>query len=261
MGQERNSYPVAAGFLYPAAFLSGATALLYEIVWARRLSLLLGNGTAAATAVLSSFMLGLALGAVLVGGRTDTSRRPLRWYGILELGIGFYALAFDTILDVSSGISAAQPWLFSFAVLLLPAMLMGATLPVLARAGADSREGGTRVFGNLYGINTLGAVIGALATTFLLMRVFGLTLSAQIAAFLNIALGIAFRAADATIARRKDRGQDIDGSSMTNHQALPVPAVYAIDRSGRISYAFVEADYKVRLPADELLAEAKKLTN
>ena len=74
-----------------------------------------------------------------------------------------------------------------------------------------------------------------------------------------IALGIAFRASDRTINRRHDKGQDIGESSMERHGVLPVPAVFAIDQSGVIRFSFVEANYKVRLPADELLAIAKEL--
>lgn len=74
-----------------------------------------------------------------------------------------------------------------------------------------------------------------------------------------IALGIAFRASDRTINRRHDKGDDIEGSSMLNNGVLPVPAVFAIGRDGTIAFAFVEADYKVRLPADELLDVARNL--
>ena len=74
-----------------------------------------------------------------------------------------------------------------------------------------------------------------------------------------IALGIAFRASDRTINRRHEKGQDIGESSMQRHGVLPVPAVYAIDQSGVVRFVFVEADYKVRLPANKLLAAAKEL--
>ncbi len=74
-----------------------------------------------------------------------------------------------------------------------------------------------------------------------------------------IALGIAFKASDRTINRRLDKGQDIEDSSMLQHGVVPVPAVYAIDTSGTIRFDFVEPDYKVRLPAEELLAVAKEL--
>lgn len=74
-----------------------------------------------------------------------------------------------------------------------------------------------------------------------------------------IALGIAFKATERTINRRLDKGQDIEDSSMLQHGVLPVPAVYAIDTSGMIRFDFVEPDYKVRLPSDELLAIAREL--
>lgn len=182
-------YPFPLGLLYPAAFLSGATALAYEIVWTRRLSLVLGSTTAAAAAVLSAFMFGLALGAVVVGWRADESKRPLRWYGILELGIGCYALAFDTLLDMVAG---GSPWLVSFVLLALPAALMGGTLPVLARSGADTIRRGTGAFGSLFGVNTLGAVAGALLTVFVLLEPLGLAGTVKLAAGINIALGVLF---------------------------------------------------------------------
>lgn len=74
-----------------------------------------------------------------------------------------------------------------------------------------------------------------------------------------IAFGIAFKASDRTMQRRRDKGQDIEASSMERHGVLPVPSVFAIDRDGTIAFAYVNPDYKVRLPADELLAAAKAI--
>ncbi len=74
-----------------------------------------------------------------------------------------------------------------------------------------------------------------------------------------LALGIAFKVADESVARMEDRGTDLGNSSMARFRALPVPAVYMIDRSGRVVYSFVEPDYKVRLPAEDLLAAASAL--
>ena len=76
-----------------------------------------------------------------------------------------------------------------------------------------------------------------------------------------IALGIAFRASEATINRRHEKGQDIVDSSMAKHGVLPVPAVYAIDADGEIVYSFVEPNYKVRLEAAEVLKVAKSLAS
>jgi peroxiredoxin len=74
-----------------------------------------------------------------------------------------------------------------------------------------------------------------------------------------IALGIAFRASQRTIDGRRAKHQDIDGSAMLKHGVLPVPAVFAIDKQGEIQFAYTNADYKVRLPADELLAAAQEI--
>ncbi len=74
-----------------------------------------------------------------------------------------------------------------------------------------------------------------------------------------MAFGIAFKASDRTIDRRRMKGQDIADSSMLRHGTLPVPAVFAVDKDGIIAYTFIEADYKVRLSAEELLAVATKI--
>jgi peroxiredoxin len=73
------------------------------------------------------------------------------------------------------------------------------------------------------------------------------------------ALGIAFRASQQTINRRHEKGEDIEGSSMAKHGILPVPAVFAIDRHGLIQFVYTNADYKIRLPAEELLAAARAI--
>ncbi|MHC4973007.1 MAG: fused MFS/spermidine synthase [Planctomycetota bacterium] len=192
MGRGPLKYPFPLWILYPAVLLSGATALAYEVVWARQLALVLGSATSAAAAVLSAFMFGLAVGAIAVGWRADDSRRPLRWYGLLELGIGLYALAFDSLLELVVTRWPSQPWLASFIVLFVPAALMGGTLPVLARAGADTIKRGTGAFGSLYGVNTLGAVVGALLAALVLLEALGLKGTVQLAAFVNIGLGVVF---------------------------------------------------------------------
>ena len=74
-----------------------------------------------------------------------------------------------------------------------------------------------------------------------------------------IALGIAFKTSERTIQRRHEKGEDIAGSSMLRHGILPVPAVFVIDTNGKIAYTFVEADYKVRLPAEDLLEVARNV--
>jgi peroxiredoxin len=74
-----------------------------------------------------------------------------------------------------------------------------------------------------------------------------------------IALGIAFKASERAINGRHKKNQDIEGSSMLKHGVLPVPAVFVIDQNGEIQYAYSNANYKVRLPADELIAAARAI--
>lgn len=74
-----------------------------------------------------------------------------------------------------------------------------------------------------------------------------------------IAFGIAFKASQKTIDRRNEKGQDIDDSSMLRHGVLPVPSVFAIDTDGMIAFAYSNPDYKIRLPADELLQVATEM--
>src|SRR5512137_752615 len=76
--------------IYSCFFLSGATGLIYEVVWAKYLSLIIGSTTAATTIVLATFMGGLALGNHLLGRRADQVRNRLKFYGWLEMGIGIY---------------------------------------------------------------------------------------------------------------------------------------------------------------------------
>ncbi len=87
----------------------------------------------------------------------------------------------------------------------------------------------------------------------------GYTLLSDASAMAAKALGIAFRADESIADRLAMRGRDIDGSSLEARGILPVPAVFAIDATGRIAYAYVNADYRVRLSADELLEVAASL--
>lgn len=84
----------------------------------------------------------------------------------------------------------------------------------------------------------------------------GYTILSDANAQAAIALGIAFKAPDRTLKRRHEKGDDIEGSSMARHGVLPVPAVFAIDREGKITFAYANPDYKIRLSSDELLAAA-----
>lgn len=195
----------ATSLLLPLFFISGATGLVYQTVWARQLHVLFGTSTFAVATVLAAFMLGLSAGGFWMAGRSDRIGHPLRWYGILEVVIGVYALIFPFIVSLISpiylragewlnvgplGLGSVQLVLVGGA-LLVPTACMGATLPLLARY-ATQRLGaaGNRV-GTLYGINTFGAVIGTWLCGFFLLPALGVQWNTWICAFANIILGFA----------------------------------------------------------------------
>jgi spermidine synthase len=184
-------------------FLSGFAALLYETVWTREFSFVFGTSELAVATVLAGYMGGLALGAGLAARWTSRVRRPVLAYGLLELGIALSALAVPLAVRASTALTAA---LFggrselpdasgvgialftlgcSFAILLLPTAMMGATLPMLARHAVRSeQEIGSRV-GLLYAANTVGAVFGALCAAWWLLPELGLSGSVRVGVGLN----------------------------------------------------------------------------
>ncbi len=172
--------------LYLVFGLSGFAGLGYEIVWLRMFSVGLGHEVPALFAVVAAYFGGFALGAWLLDGRVSASVRPGRWYAGLELGIGLWALITiaacgwinDWIFELTGPTpSPLRHWSVSFLVpflVLLPATgAMGATLAAMDRLVARLRRKGD-VVGGLYAANTLGAVLGILASTFLLMPLLGL---------------------------------------------------------------------------------------
>ena len=191
-------------------FVSGATALVYQIPWVRNLTLTFGASHEAVGIVLAAFMGGLAIGGFVFGRLSERVRRPLRLYGLLELGIGVMAFLLPTLLRLVDGIyiSAAletegvSPALqlmrvgLAFGVLLLPTILMGGTLPVLAKLMVSrSTEFGLRL-SQLYAINTLGAVTGAVVAGVVMLPNLGVQATVWVAVGLNLVVGALALAVD-----------------------------------------------------------------
>lgn len=191
--------------IYLLFFLSGATGLIYQLIWVRKLVLIFGNTTYATSSILTAFMGGLALGSYLIGKHADRIKAPLRTYGWLELGIGASAtLILFFFLPVSDGVYiwlynliGNQTFIFnvvrfllSILILIIPTTLMGGTLPVISKYFIrDSTHFGQRL-GRLYGFNTLGAVVGAFFTGYFLISFFGVSATLWIAIGLNLAIGL-----------------------------------------------------------------------
>lgn len=202
--------------LLGVAVISGAAALLYQTVWLREFGLLLGNTAYAASATLSAFFLGLALGAFLVGRLSGRVRRPLVLYAGIELGAAALALVFPLVLRLYDPIYAelygsladrrpvfvAVKFALAFAAMLPAATLLGGTLPplvsaYLARGGALGREGGL-----LYAANTLGAALGSAAGALWLPEAIG------VPGTYGVAIALSLLAAAASLSLSRGEGVD-----------------------------------------------------
>lgn len=187
----------------PLFFCSGATALIYEVVWAKYLAQMFGSTIHAQTVVLAVFMGGLALGNSLFGRRADRLKRPIYSYGMLEVAIGVYAFGFTVLygladkvfVRVGSSLLAHSTLLLtlkallSIALLLGPTVLMGGTLPLLASWLNSNLPDAGRRCALFYAVNSLGAVLGAGLAGFYLVSGLGLLATLQVTALLNVAIG------------------------------------------------------------------------
>lgn len=192
-----------AGPALPAAilvifFISGTSALIDQIVWTRALYRIFGVTSLAASTVLAAFMAGLALGSYLFGRLIDRGGSPLKMYAVMELVIAVITpltpWTFRALQPVYSSLAGAvgldSPWLpilrglLCFVVLLPATMLMGGTLPVLAKGFLRNQPG--RITASLYSINTWGAVFGCFLAGFVLLGVLGETRSLLVASLGNL---------------------------------------------------------------------------
>lgn len=182
-------------------FCSGASGLVYEVLWSRHLGLIFGNTVHSLAAVLSAFMAGLALGSWLAGRYLAGRGGLLKLYGLFEVAIGLYCAALPWLFEAVAPLygslygqtgHAAVPVLrfaISFLLLLVPTTCMGATLPLLSQYMTRAPEGMARTAGALYAVNTFGAVAGASAAGFLLLPCLGRGATNLVAVVLNLLLG------------------------------------------------------------------------
>lgn len=186
------------------SFFSGLSGLVYEVLWAKELALLFGSTALAQTLVLAAFLGGLSAGNAWLGPRSDNSSKPWRFYALLEAGIALLAVAAPVMLPALGG---GGRWLAA-ACVLLPATLMGGTIPALCRmAGGDIQS----AVGRVYFTNSAGAVFGCLLAAFCLVPVLGLGGAFRAAGLINAAVAVAawnFKGGAAVVqkAQRADRG-------------------------------------------------------
>lgn len=186
--------------LAPLFFLSGAAALIYQVVWQRVLSLSAGVGVRSMAIVVGAFMLGLGLGSEL-GGRLANRLSPgraLKWFAVAEASLGVMG-ALSPLVYYNVLYHRLSPWmtdlgrvaLVQLLALMPPTFLMGASLPLLVRAIVTTAEEAGRIVTRLFAINVLGSALGAVATPWLLLRWGSMSSAALVAAGLNgvVAIG------------------------------------------------------------------------
>jgi spermidine synthase len=184
--------------------ISGSCGLVYEILWMKMLTLVIGNTVFSTTTVLTAFMGGLALGSFLAGRFIDKIKDPLRTYGILEGGIGAYALLVPLFIAGTEPLfriiyQGINPSFYAFSllrffvcgiILLVFTTLMGATLPVLSKYFVEKQTHVGWNVGMLYGVNTFGAVLGSFLAGFVLIPALGVTWTIYLAALLNVSIAV-----------------------------------------------------------------------
>jgi spermidine synthase len=184
-------------------FASGAASLILQVLWFKQLQFVLGSATVSVSVTVASFFFGLSMGSVIGGRIADVVSRPLRVYGFLELALAPVSFGVTTFLahwpawvgGMSPMLNLESPFrlplivVLSLAILSLPTMLMGATLPFLVKSLASSQTKLANRIGLLYGFNTLGAAIGALSVGFVLIGLLGVEQSSLFASTVYICVG------------------------------------------------------------------------
>ncbi|MDT7768511.1 MAG: spermidine synthase, partial [Mycobacterium sp.] len=173
---------------------SGCAALIYEIVWFQLLQLIVGSSAVSLGVLLGTYMGGMCLGSLLLPRYVSARKHPLRVYAFIEGGIGVCGLLVLLILPLLDHLYAAIGGSGLFGILmravvaavclLPPTLLMGASLPAIARYVESSPRGVSRL-GFFYGANIAGAVLGCLFAGFYLLRVYDMPTATYVAAAIN----------------------------------------------------------------------------
>lgn len=244
------------GLILGSFFISGLAGLVYQVVWTRYLALFLGHTSYAVIAVLAAFMGGLALGNAWLGARVDDMKRPLLFYAGLELGIGVFAVIFPAYYELGNGafiavVRALEPTgllrlaiQFGFAgmLILVPTVLMGATLPALTKFVTRSLGQLRGRVAALYAINSTGAVAGVVLADWWWVPRFGLEATVYFGAAMSLGIGLLTLMISRSIGERAPVPSDADGvPSPTEEQFSPAElrlALVGIGASGFVAMVY-----------------------
>jgi len=234
----------------PLLFGSGLCALVYQTVWLREFRLIFGASTSATAAVLGIFMGGLGIGSLLFGNRAEKAPNPLRFYANLEFLIAASAAATPFLVTLVrylysafGGSQVLGPGMgtlvrLSLAVLVLamPTVLMGGTLPAAARAVVGANDVGRRSLAMLYGVNTLGAVSGALLATFVSLEALGNRRTLWAACLANIVVALIARLLARSATALPGPGPQ---TSVARENYSPAPRAFVLTAAAVVGFAFL----------------------
>lgn len=239
---------------YGMAFVSGMAALVYQVVWVHSLTLTFGSTTASAAVVIAAFMAGLGVGARLYEVAEKRWKNSVLLYAGIELGIAITAAGLTLCLPALPRVYASLTatvgtgallgivrFVTSFLLLLIPSALMGATFPALSVIVIRSPQGIRRHLGMIYGVNTLGAATGTLLSGFVLIELFGNTVSVWIANLLNIAVA----AAAFTVRQRVSVPPRTGHRATEPGQAVPSPLPPAVLAAVLVASSFATMAYEL----------------
>lgn len=197
----RGSRLIYRKLVFACTLFSGATGLIFQVVWQRYLSFLVGSEARSVSLVVAIFLLGLASGYRFWGRFTERNfnrSQLIKIYGGIEFTIGMYAIFFPSVFPFVKSLAYFLPnslFVDIFITLLLlfvPTFLMGATIPLLTKAVPEALAEVNQCHAKIYGINTLGAFLGTFLAGFFLIFRFGLADTLFLAGCVNLVIGIIF---------------------------------------------------------------------
>lgn len=183
--------------------ISGMTALIYEIIWIRPLSLVFGTTMYAVSTIVASFILGLAIGSWVAGRYSDRLTNPIKYYAFIQIAVGFFGILLLPVFDLmpkmyvelyhmtypNQPIFMITQIFMSMGIIAIPATLMGTTLPLMMKTYSTEFTTIGKDVGKLDASNSIGAFFGTLAAGFLIIPILGIHDGILVTASINILLG------------------------------------------------------------------------
>lgn len=214
-------------FLILTVFVfSGGAGLIYQVTWQRALTLYYGVGSVSTSIVVSVFLLGLGIGALLGGWIAEKTKWRLWVYLLVEVAIGVIGLvSADVIVEagkVLSGSSLGAGFFILAIMLLIPTILMGVTLPLVVKILNSIDNNAGKSISLLYFVNTIGAALGSFIAAYYLISFYGIKHAINVAAYVNFALAGLLLLAGLIMGKRAFSSGENHGSEPDGVAIMPV---------------------------------------